>query len=88
MSDDVWAALCAFAKNPQLQGDPREPWEIVTTRKPKPKTRKRKMTLARALRQADKAGVAVSSATITANGVELQMGETAVETANEGDSVQ
>jgi hypothetical protein len=64
-----------FCQTPR-QGDPREPWELVTT-KPKPKqTRKRKVTLARALQQAGKAGVSISSATVKPDGVMLELGET------------
>jgi hypothetical protein len=86
--DDSWRALCAFAKNPHGADDPREPWEFVTTR-PKPKqTRKRKMTLARALRQADKAGVAVRNAVVKPDGVELQLSGETPDQPNPWDSVQ
>lgn len=73
--NDGWQALCAFVRHPYPDDD-REPWDIITTR-PKPKqTRKRRMTLARALRQADKAGVSVSNVVVKPEGVELQLGET------------
>jgi hypothetical protein len=88
MNDDAWKALCDFAKHPDRPGDPREPWEIVT-RTPKPKqTRKRKVTLARALQEANKAGVSVSSATVKPDGVVLELGETAPDQPNPWDSVQ
>jgi hypothetical protein len=87
MNDDAWKALCDFAKHPERHGDPREPWEIVTT-KPKPKqTRKHRVTLARALRQADRAGVSVSSATVKPDGVVLELGETP-DQSNPWDNVQ
>ena len=54
MNNEAWAAFCAFARNP-FPDDDREPWEVITTRpKPKP-TRKRRMTLARAMKQANRA---------------------------------
>jgi hypothetical protein len=85
-NDDAWRALCAFVKHP-YPADDREPWDIVTTR-PKPrKTRKRRMTLARALKQADKAGVAVSSAVVKTDGVVLELGETSTQ-PNPWDKVQ
>jgi hypothetical protein len=71
MNNDAWAALCAFARHPERSADPRERWEFTTT--PKPKARKRKMTLVRAIRQAAKAGVAIRSAMLTPEGVELQL---------------
>jgi hypothetical protein len=86
MTDNPWTTLCSFARYP-YPADDREPWDVVTTPRPKTKTRKRRMTLARALRQADKAGVSVSNAVIKPDGVELQLGET-VETGNEWDTVQ
>jgi hypothetical protein len=46
MDGDSWRTLCAFARKPYSAGDPSEPWEVVTTPKLKPKTRKRRMTLA------------------------------------------
>jgi hypothetical protein len=68
-----WAALCDFVKTGPGD-DTREPWEIVTS-PAKPK-RRRKVTVDRAMRQAAKAGLSVSSATITADGgVELRIGE-------------
>jgi hypothetical protein len=87
MNDDAWKAFCDFTKHPERHGDPREPWEIATT-KPKPKqTRQRKMTLVRALKQADKAGVKVGSATVKPDGVMLELGETP-DPPNPWDSVQ
>ena len=86
-NDDAWRALCTFARHPYLQSDLDEPWDIITT-KPKPKqTRKRTITLARAMKQATKAGVSVRNAMLKPDGVELQLGEP-VETTNPWDSVQ
>ena len=70
-NDAAWRAMCAFAKNPIAHGDPPllEPWEVTTRpAKPKIKTRKRWVTLHRAVRQASKAGVAISGATINGDG--------------------
>jgi hypothetical protein len=77
--DDAWRAFCDFVKHPHphRDADPREPWEVITRpAKPKPKqTRKRKVTLTRALKQADKAGVLVSGATVKPDGsVALELG--------------
>jgi hypothetical protein len=85
---DAWRALCAFAKQPHRSDDPREPWEVVTSSaKPKTKSRRRKITVDRAMRQAAKAGLSVSAATITADGgVELRLGEP--QQPNPWDSVQ
>jgi hypothetical protein len=87
MSDNPWTALCNFVKHP-YPADDRERWDIITT-KPKPKqTRRRKMTLARAMKQATKAGVSVRQVMVKPEGVELQLGETVEITPNEWDSVQ
>ena len=80
--NDAWTALCAFAKDPERRGDYREPWEVPTAR------RKRKVSLARAMKQADKAGLSVTAATLTADGVELHWSEASANTSNEWDSVQ
>ena len=77
MSDEAWKAFCLFSRNPHRDRDPREPWDVVTTPRPKIKTRKRRMTLARAMKQANRAGVAVQSVTVKSDGVELQLGEAA-----------
>jgi hypothetical protein len=54
----------------------REPWDIETY--PPKKKRKRQMTLARAMRQAREAGLAVSAVTVNADGsVTLLFGEAA-----------
>jgi hypothetical protein len=85
--DEAWKALCAFARNPVRSGDPREPWDVTTT-PPKPKsTRKRRMTLARAMKQADRAGVKVGSVVMKPDGVTLELGE-ASNQPNPWDSVQ
>ncbi len=68
MTDDRYWAKYVFDSRSL---DPREPWEL-TTRKPKPK-RTRKPSLIRALKQANRAGVAVSGATI--DGVSLEFGK-------------
>jgi hypothetical protein len=86
-TDDAWRALCAFVKHP-YPADDREPWDIVTTKPKKKQTRKRKMTLARALKQATKAGVAVSNVVVKPDGVELQLGETSNTQPNPWDKVQ
>jgi hypothetical protein len=89
MSNDVaWQALCAFAKNPQRNADPREPWEVVTRPATPKKSRKPTVTLHRAMKQASKAGVAISGATINPDGsATLQFGEPQQQ-ANPWDSVQ
>jgi hypothetical protein len=55
-NNDARAAFCQFSKHGYTDDD-REPWEVVCTPRSKPKTRQRKMTVARALKQATKAGV-------------------------------
>ena len=85
---EAWAAFCAFARNPYPDDD-RERWDIVTTPRPKIKSRKRRMTLGRAMKQANRAGVAVQSVTVKSDGVELQLGEAVTpDQANPWDSVQ
>ena len=87
-SDAAWRALCAFAANPHRSDDPRERWEIVTTKSIAKRTRKRKVTLDQAMKQANKAGIAVSVATINPDGsASLQLGE-AAQQSNPWDSVQ
>jgi hypothetical protein len=73
---DNWTAFCAFGKHPYRYADLDEPWDIVTTPRPQIKTRKSQMTLARALKRADKAGVTFRNAVVEPEGVELQLGET------------
>ena len=91
-NDAAWQALCAFAKNSIVRGEPRvyleEPWEVTTSpAKPKIKTRKVKVTLDRAMKQANKAGIAISGATINADGsATLHFGEP--QQSNPWDSVQ
>jgi hypothetical protein len=78
MSNDAWKALCDFAKHPDRGGDPREPWEVVTTPRPvngNPLTRKRRVTMERALKLAARAGVAVSGVIVKPDGsVTLELG--------------
>lgn len=60
-----------------------------TTPRRKIKPRKRKLTLDRALRQAEKAGLRVASAVLTPEGVKLELGESeGGQTANPWDTVQ
>ncbi len=87
-NDQAWKSLCEFVKHRPVD-DP-EPWEVTTVKptvKPVKRTRKRKLTLDRAMRQASKAGIAVSSATLTPDGVKLELGEATNQT-NPWDSVQ
>lgn len=88
-SETPWQALCNFAADPNYYKDPRETWEILETTKPpaKKRSRKRKMTLDRAMRQVDKAGLRIASATLTPEGVKLELGEVD-QTANPWDSIQ
>lgn len=88
MKPDPWGALCAYAEFP-YPNDDREPWDVICTPRKKIRTRQRKVTLARALKQADQAGVAIRNATVTPNGIELQLGEATSENQpNPWDSVQ
>jgi hypothetical protein len=80
-NDTAWQNLIKFVENgciPDRDLDPRERWDIETY-PPKPKrTRKRRMTLARAMRQASEADVAVSGVTVNADGsVTMMLGEAA-----------
>jgi hypothetical protein len=86
-NDDAWQALCAFVRHPYRQSDLDEPWDIITTKPKSKQTRKRRMTVARAMKQATRAGVSVRNVVVKPDGVELQLGE-AVETPNPWDSVQ
>jgi hypothetical protein len=93
MRNDPWTALCDFVKHPHRGADPREPWEvIITPAETKTRlTRKRRVTVARAIKQAAKAGISVRDVVVKPDGsVALQLGESAsafVETANEWDEV-
>jgi hypothetical protein len=88
MKPDPWGALCADAAFPYPDNDC-EPWDVICTPRKKIKTRKRKVTLARALKQAGQAGIAIRNAMVTPNGVELQLGEAATsDQPNPWDSVQ
>jgi hypothetical protein len=70
-NDDAWQNLIRFVENGCISDrdlESREPWDIETY-PPRPKrTRKRRITLTRAMRQASEAGVAVSGATVNADG--------------------
>jgi hypothetical protein len=77
-SDNAWQAFIDFSKHGFIPDDPRERWEIETFSPRQKRTRKRRMTLARAMRQASEAGVAVSGATVNSDGsVTLTFGEAA-----------
>lgn len=74
--DDAWQAFIEFSKRGFVPGDDREPWDIETFPPKQKRMRKPRMTLARAMRQASEAGVAVNSATVNADGtVTLTFGE-------------
>jgi hypothetical protein len=93
MADDPWREFCKFARDPWCNTTPDDflaPWDVVThPAKPK-RTRKRKMTLDRAIKAACRAGVNVINATMAQDGsVKLQLGETSNDhDVNEWDSVQ
>lgn len=86
-SDDAWRAFIDFSKRGFIPDDPRERWEIETFPPKQKRTRKRRMTLARAMRQAREAGVAVSGATVNADGsVTLTFGEAVSQSKNAASS--
>ncbi|MGY3490226.1 hypothetical protein ACVW1C_008109 [Bradyrhizobium sp. USDA 4011] len=91
-SNDAWEAFCDFGKRGLTDGEYRERWDIKTFPPKKKRVRKRSVTLARAMRQANEAGLAVSSATLNADGsVTLTFGEPVSRTggqSNEWDTVQ
>lgn len=66
--DDAWQAFIEFSKRGFVPGDDRERWDIETFPPKQKRLRKRRMTLARAMRQATDAGVAVNGATVNADG--------------------
>jgi hypothetical protein len=70
MPDEKWKALCQFAKTGvSYFDDPREEWDIAThTAAAKPVTRRRRPSLARAKKQAAKAGVEVARYEIGSDG--------------------
>lgn len=79
MSNEAWKAFCDFATSQAKSRFPdEEPWDVVMApaAKAKPKLkRKRKPTIAAAMRQAAKAGVTPVAATIKPDGsVSLQFG--------------
>ncbi|WP_426433874.1 hypothetical protein [Bradyrhizobium genosp. P] len=68
---DRWQAFIRFAENGcvsdrEIERD-YDPWAATRPTKPK-RSRKRRMTIARTMRQASEAGVAVGSATMHADG--------------------
>lgn len=76
--DDAWQAFIEFSKGGFVPGDDRERWDIETFPPKQKRMRKPRMTLARAMRQASHAGVAVNSATVNADGsVTLTFGKSA-----------
>jgi hypothetical protein len=92
MADDPWRAFCLFARDPWRYTTPSDflaPWDVVTTTRKKP-TRKRKMTLDRAMKAASRAGVNVNCAVMAQDGsVRLELGDTNNgHDVNEWDSVQ
>jgi hypothetical protein len=94
-NDDAWQALIRFCANgcvPDHLLAQRAPWEIVTYPPKRKLTRKRRVTLSRAMQQASKAGLAVNAATVNADGsITLSFGETAPQnqgaTSSEWDEV-
>jgi hypothetical protein len=77
-SGDAWKAFIRFSKSGGIPDDDRERWDIVTYPPKQKRTRKLRVTLTRAMQQASEAGVAVSSATVNADGsVTLMFGEPA-----------
>lgn len=75
--DHAWQAFIEFSKRGVVLDD-RERWDIETFPPKQKRTRKRRMTLARAMQQATEAGVMVSGATVNADGsVTLLFGEAA-----------
>jgi hypothetical protein len=77
-NDAAWQAFIRFSKYGFIPKDDREPWDIITRPRPAKRMHKRRVTLARAMRQASKAGVAVNGATVNVDGsVTLMFGETA-----------
>jgi hypothetical protein len=91
VSDDnaAWKALCVYAAHPERfsrEHPSLEPWEIKTIKPPK--KRRRPVTLQRAMKAASKAGIAVAGATLTPEGVKLDIGEAVQHSPNPWDSVQ
>ena len=85
-------AYRAFMKGVPVRGGPSEvePWDQEThPPKKQPIKRKCKVTIDRAMKQANQAGLSVSSATVTAEGgVKLELGETSNGQHNPWDDVQ
>lgn len=78
-TDDAWQAFIAFSERGFVPGNDRERWEIETFPPKQKRTRRPRMTLARAMRQASEAKIAVNSATVNADGsVTLTFGAPAV----------
>jgi hypothetical protein len=73
--DTAWKIYCRDAADPWARYSPidfQEPWER-RLHPPKPKKTRRRMTLNRALKQAARAGVSVVNATLTPDGVRLEI---------------
>jgi hypothetical protein len=84
--DDAWRALIDFAAGSPPTDD-REPWDVSTS--PPKKKRRRKVSLSRALAQANRAGVEVKAATLTPEGgVTIEIGEADATKPNSWDDVQ
>jgi hypothetical protein len=76
--DEAWQNFIRFSKRGFIPDDDRERWDIETYPPKQKRTRKRRVTLSSAMQQASEAGVAVSSATVNADGsVTLMFGEPA-----------
>jgi hypothetical protein len=67
-SDDALQNFIRFSKRGFIPDDDRERWGIETCPPKEKRTRKRRVTLSHAMQQASEAGVAVSNATINADG--------------------
>jgi hypothetical protein len=72
LRQEKWKAMCEFAKTGMdrlLENqNPNEPWDIVTSPAVKTKTRRRNPSLARAKKQAAKAGIEVARYEIASDG--------------------
>jgi hypothetical protein len=98
INSEEWKACVEFIKKP-IPLYHQRPWPTPPISpfaiKPKPpiqtikRTRRRQLTLDRAMRQANKAGITVKSATLTPDGVKLDLGDQAnSDQPNPWDSVQ
>jgi hypothetical protein len=74
-ADAAWRAFIEFVHNPEGRSCT-EPWDTPTVPKTKPKTRRRRhITLERAMKEAEKAGIKPTSAKVTADGVQFDLTE-------------